>query len=167
MTTIWIDGEWHTRETAKVSVYDHGLLYGDGVFEGIRVYSGRIFKGEQHLRRLWDSAKAIRLVIPYSQQELAAAMQETVSVNDFAARVIRLVVTRGPGSQGITPYECSRPCANGIADSIEMYDRERYEQAIGVITAPVIRNHPTAHSPRIKSRNHLNNVLARIEAVDA
>ena len=167
MPKVWIDGQLLNKEDAKVSVYDHGLLYGDGVFEGIRVYSGRIFKGEQHLRRLWDSAKAIRLVIPYSQQELTAAMQETVRVNDFTECYIRLVVTRGPGYLGINPYKCSRPCAIVIADTIEMYNREMYEKGIGVITASVIRNHSNALSPRIKSLNYLNNILARIEAVDA
>src|SRR5688500_2107925 len=164
---VWIDGKLLDKEDAKISVYDHGLLYGDGVFEGIRVYSGRIFKLEPHLRRLWDSAKAIRLQIPYSQQELAAAMQETVKVNNFTDCYIRLVVTRGPGHLGISPQKCGRASAIVIADTIEMYNRDMYEKGVAVITASVIRNHPNALSPRIKSLNYLNNILARIEAIDA
>jgi branched-chain amino acid aminotransferase len=164
---VWIDGQLHNKEDAKISVYDHGLLYGDGVFEGIRVYSGRIFKNEQHLRRLWDSAKAIRLTIPYSQQELTAAMYEAVKANGFSDCYIRLVVTRGAGYLGLNPNKCPRPSAIVIADTIELYPREMYDKGMAIITATVIRNHPNALSARIKSLNYLNNILAKIEAVDA
>jgi branched-chain amino acid aminotransferase len=164
---VWIDGQLYNKEDAKVSVYDHGLLYGDGVFEGIRVYSGRIFKNEQHLRRLWDSARAIRLVIPYSQQEITAAMEQTIKANNFTDCYIRLVVTRGAGYLGLNPNKCPRPSVIVIADTIELYPREMYEKGMAVITASVIRNHPNAVSPRVKSLNYLNNILAKIEAVDA
>src|SRR4051812_17151431 len=106
---VWIDGQLLNKEDAKISVYDHGLLYGDGVFEGIRCYSGRIFKNDQHLRRLWDSAKAIRLTIPYAQQEITAAMYETIKANGFTDCYVRLVVTRGAGYLGLNPNKCPRP----------------------------------------------------------
>jgi branched-chain amino acid aminotransferase len=167
MPKVWIDAKLYDKEDAKISVYDHGLLYGDGVFEGIRVYSGRIFKNEQHLRRLWDSAKAIRLTIPYTQQEITAAMYETVKANNFTDCYIRLLVTRGAGYLGLNPNKCPRASAIVIADTIELYPREMYEKGMAVITASVIRNHPNALSPRIKSLNYLNNILAKIEAVDA
>ena len=164
---VWIDGKLYDKEDAKVSVYDHGLLYGDGVFEGIRLYSGRVFRAEQHLRRLWDSAKAIRLTIPYSRQELAAAVEQTAKANNFTDCYVRLVITRGAGCLGLNPNKCPRPTAIVIADTIELYPRELYEKGMAVITASVIRNHPNALSPRIKSLNYLNNILAKIEAVDA
>jgi branched-chain amino acid aminotransferase len=163
----WLDGQLVDKSDAKISVYDHGLLYGDGVFEGIRVYSGRIFRAAQHLRRLYDSAKAIRLVIPYSPEELQQAMMETIRVNQFQDCYIRLVVTRGIGYLGLNPNRCARPSVFIIADTIEMYPREMYEKGMAVITATVIRNHPNAVSPRIKSLNYLNNILAKIEAADA
>jgi branched-chain amino acid aminotransferase len=164
---VWIDGKLYDKEDAKISVYDHGLLYGDGVFEGIRVYSGRIFKCDAHLTRLWDSAKALRLAIPYSREELTAAMNDTVKANNFTDCYIRLVVTRGPGYLGLNPTKCPRPTAIVIADLIEMYPKETYEKGMSVITASVIRNHPNAISPRVKSLNYLNNILAKIEACDA
>jgi len=164
---VWIDGKLLDKDDAKVSVYDHGLLYGDGVFEGIRVYNGRIFKCEQHLGRLWDSAKTIRLAIPYTRDELRAAMEQTVKANNFTDCYIRLVVTRGVGYLGLSPAKCARPTAFVITDTIEMYPKEMYERGMSVITASVIRNHPNAISPRVKSLNYLNNILARIEANDA
>jgi branched-chain amino acid aminotransferase len=164
---VWIDGKLYDKEDAKISVYDHGLLYGDGVFEGIRVYAGRIFKPEEHLTRLWDSAKTIRLAIPYTREELKAAMDQTIKANNFTDCYIRLVVTRGPGYLGLNPSKCTRPTAFVITDTIEMYPREMYEKGMAVITASVIRNHPNAISPRVKSLNYLNNILARIEAADA
>ncbi|MGA2230999.1 MAG: branched-chain-amino-acid transaminase [Tepidisphaeraceae bacterium] len=164
---VWIDGALHDKENARVSVYDHGLLYGDGVFEGIRVYSGRIFQAEAHLRRLFDSARAIRLTIPLSPQQIQAAIQATVSVNGFTDCYVRLIVTRGVGYLGLNPTKCSNPSVIVITDTIELYPPEMYAKGMSAITASVIRNHPNSLSPRIKSLNYLNNILARIEANDA
>ena len=164
---VWIDGKLVNKGDAKVSVYDHGLLYGDGVFEGIRVYHGKIFESEAHLRRLYESAKSIRLTIPMSPQEIQAAMEETVRANNFRDCYIRLIVTRGVGNLGLNPRGCDRPSVIVIADHIAIYPKEMYEQGMTVITSTVIRNHPNAISPRVKSLNYLNNILAKIEAVDA
>ena len=164
---VWIDGTLHDKEHAKISVYDHGLLYGDGVFEGIRVYGGRIFAVEEHLERLWASAKAIRLTIPISREQMLTGMEETVRANNFRDCYMRLVVTRGVGYLGLNPNKCPTPSVFVIADTIDMYPKEMYEKGMAVITASVIRNHPNALSPRIKSLNYLNNILAKIEAVDA
>ena len=164
---VWIDGRLIDKDDAKISVYDHGLLYGDGVFEGIRVYAGKLFRVEAHLARLYDSAKAIRLVIPISQKEFLAAIEQTVKANDFTDCYIRAVVTRGVGSLGIDPNKCKSPSVFIIADLIQLFPKELYEKGMAVITSSIIRNHPAALSPRIKSLNYLNNVLARIEANDA
>ncbi len=164
---VWIDGQLVAREDAKISVYDHGLLYGDGVFEGIRVYNGRIFESEAHFRRLYDSARAIRLEIPYTAQELVGATMQTVKACGFTDCYVRLVVTRGVGYLGLNPNKCERPTVFIIADTIDMYPREMYENGMSIITATVIRNHPNAIPPRVKSLNYLNNILAKIEAADA
>lgn len=164
---VWIDGTLHDKTDAKVSVYDHGLLYGDGVFEGIRVYQGRIFECDAHLRRLFDSARAIRMTIPLSAEQLRAAMEQTIAANGFTDCYIRLLVSRGMGNLGLNPSLCPGPSVVIIADTIELYPREMYEKGMAVITASVIRNHPNAVSPRIKSMNYLNNILAKIEAIDA
>src|SRR5688572_5484964 len=164
---VWIDGELLPQQDAKVNVYDHGLLYGDGVFEGIRVYHGKIFEAEAHLRRLYDSAKAIRLTIPLKPEQFRAAIEETVRANKFRDCYIRALVTRGVGYLGLNPNKCERPSVIIITDTIELYSRETYEKGMSVITASVIRNHPNALSPRIKSLNYLNNILAKIEAADA
>ena len=164
---VWIDGKLYDKNDAKISVYDHGLLYGDGVFEGIRVYGGRIFECDAHLRRLFDSAKAIRLNIPATAQQLRAAIEQTVKANGFADCYVRLVVTRGAGTLGIDPAKCPTPSVFIIADLIQVHSKEAYEKGIAVITSSIIRTHPNALSPRIKSLNYLNNVLARIEANDA
>jgi branched-chain amino acid aminotransferase len=164
---IWIDGKLVDKDDAKISVYDHGLLYGDGVFEGIRVYSGRIFECEAHVRRLYESARAIRLTIPLTPGQLVAAMEQTVKVNNFTDCYIRAVVTRGVGNLGLSPSKCPGPSVFIIADTIELYPREMYEKGMPVITATMTRNHPNAVSPRIKSLNYLNNILAKIEANDA
>jgi branched-chain amino acid aminotransferase len=164
---IWIDGKLYDKADAKVSVYDHGLLYGDGVFEGIRVYHGKIFECDAHLTRLYDSAKAIRLTIPLDRDRLRAAIEETVRVNGFRDCYIRAIVTRGVGNLGINPNKCATPSVIVIADTIDLYPKELYEKGMAVITASVIRTHPNALSPRIKSLNYLNNILARIEANDA
>jgi len=164
---VWIDGKLYDKDDAKVSVYDHGLLYGDGVFEGIRVYSGRVFRAADHLTRLFDSAKAIRLTIPYTRDEVQAAMEQTIKANNFTDCYIRLVVTRGAGYLGLNPNKCPRATMIVITDTIELYPKEMYEKGMAVITSSVIRNHPNAMSPRIKSLNYLNNILAKIEANDA
>ena len=164
---VWIDGKLYDKADAKVSVYDHGLLYGDGVFEGIRVYNGKIFECSAHIDRLWASAKAIRLAIPISKEQLCSAIEETVRANNFRDCYVRAVVTRGPGDLGINPLKSPRPCVFIITDLISVYPREMYDKGIAVITSSVIRNHPNALSARIKSLNYLNNVLAKIEANDA
>ena len=164
---IWIDGKLYDKADAKISVYDHGLLYGDGVFEGIRVYSGKIFECEAHLDRFWDSAKAIRLALPVSREQLRTAMEETVRANGFRDCYVRVVATRGPGDLGIDPRKSPRPSLFIIADLISVYPREMYEKGMSLITSSVIRNHPAALSARIKSLNYLNNILAKIEANDA
>jgi branched-chain amino acid aminotransferase len=164
---IWIDGKLLDKDDAKISVYDHGLLYGDGVFEGIRVYGGRIFRINEHLRRLYHSGKAIRLTIPLTPEQFKSALEQTVKANEFQDCYIRALVTRGAGYLGLNPNKCPHPSVIIIADTIEMYPRECYEKGLAIITASVIRNHPNALSPRIKSLNYLNNILAKIEAVDA
>lgn len=164
---VWIDGKFYEKEHAKISVYDHGLLYGDGVFEGIRVYSGRIFECDAHLRRLFDSARAIRLTPPRTAEEIKSAMEATVKTNNFTDCYIRLVITRGPGYLGLNPNKCPTPTVFIIADTIELYPQEMYEKGMSLITSSVIRMHPNSLSPRIKSLNYLNNILAKIEAVDA
>ena len=164
---VWVNGRLVPAAEATVSVFDHGLLYGDGVFEGIRVYSGRIFKLASHLRRLYDSAKAIRLDIPMSPDALAKATRDTVAANRTHDGYIRLCVTRGEGSLGLNPFTCKKPVVFIISDAIALYPREFYEQGLSIVTAATIRNHPAALSPRIKSLNYLNNILAKIEAIDA
>lgn len=164
---VWIDGKFFAKDDAKISVYDHGLLYGDGVFEGIRIYNGKIFECEAHLRRLFDSAKGIRLTIPYTPEQLKNAIEQTARLNKFTDCYVRLVVTRGVGYLGLNPTKCPTPSVFIITDTIELYPKEMYEKGMPVITASVIRNHPNAISPRIKSLNYLNNILAKIEAVDA
>jgi branched-chain amino acid aminotransferase len=164
---VWLDGKLVDKDDAKISVYDHGVLYGDGVFEGIRVYSGRIFRADLHLRRLYDSARAIRLTIPMAPEAFLAAIQQTVKANHFTDCYIRAVVTRGIGYLGLSPAKCPTPSVFIIADTIELDPRELYDKGMAVITASVIRNHPNALSPRIKSLNYLNNILAKIEANDA
>src|SRR6059058_3856473 len=164
---IWIDGKFYDKADAKISVYDHGLLYVDGVFEGIRVYNGKIFECDAHLRRFYDSAKAVRLKIPVGPAELKSIMEQTVEANGFNECYIRVVVTRGMGSLGIDPNRCGNPSLIVIADLIQVYPKEMFEKGIAVITASTLRMHPSALSPRIKSLNYLNNILARIEANDA
>lgn len=164
---IWLDGKLVDREDAKVTVFDHGLLYGDGVFEGIRIYKGRIFELDAHIRRLYESAKAIRLVIPMSQSELAAATQQTVDANALNDGYIRLVVTRGVGTLGLNPFLCKKACVFIIADKIQLYPEELYEKGMRVISASTIRNHPLAIPPQAKTLNYINNILAKIEALDS
>lgn len=164
---VWIDGRLYDKQDAKISVYDHGLLYGDGVFEGIRVYDGRIFECDAHVNRLWESAKAIRLEIPMTRAQFVQAMEQTVAANGFRDCYIRAVVTRGAGDLGLDPRRSPRPSVIIIADLLSVYPPEMYEKGMSVITSSVIRTHPAAVSPRIKSLNYLNNILAKIEANDA
>lgn len=164
---VWMDGKLVEQGQAGVGVYDHGLLYGDGVFEGIRVYNGKIFECAAHLRRLFESAQGIRLTIPQTADELTAAMNETVKANGFTDCYIRLVVTRGQGYLGLNPARCPRASTFIIADKIELYSQEMYDKGMAVIVATVTRTHPNTLSPRIKSLNYLNNILARMEAADA
>ncbi len=164
---IWLNGELVAPAAATVSVFDHGLLYGDGVFEGIRVYGSRILKCKTHLDRLYASARAVRLAVPYSREELTQAIRDTCAANDREDAYIRLCVTRGAGTLGLNPFNCDQPTVFIIAASIQLYPQELYENGMGVIVARTIRNDPRALSPQIKSMNYLNNILAKIEAIDA
>lgn len=164
---IYITGKFYAKEDAKISVYDHGLLYGDGVFEGMRSYSGKVFRLEEHLDRLYESARAISLTIPMSKEEMAKATYETLQKNNLVDAYIRLIVTRGAGSLGLDPNRTSDPQIIIIADSISLYPEEFYEKGLKIITASTIRNHPAALSPRIKSLNYLNNIMAKIEGLQA
>lgn len=160
---IYISGTYYPKSDAKISVYDHGLLYGDGVFEGLRAYSGKVFRLEQHIERLYDSAKAILLTIPISKAEMTAAVIETIKRNDLSDAYVRLVITRGSGSLGLDPHRTSDPQVIIIADHIALYPKELYENGLEIITAATIRNHPAALDPRIKSLNYLNNIMAKLE----
>jgi branched-chain amino acid aminotransferase len=165
--SIYINGTLYDKDDAKISVYDHGLLYGDGVFEGMRVYGGKVFRMPEHLERLWNSAKAIWLEIPLTPDALGQAVNETVKANGIEDGYVRLVVTRGAGTLGLDPNRCSDPQVIIIADYIALYPREYYEQGLHIVTVSTIRNHPAALSPRIKSLNYLNNILAKIEGLQA
>jgi branched-chain amino acid aminotransferase len=165
--TIYLDGDFVPAEEAKVSVFDHGLLYGDGVFEGIRFYNDRVFKLDEHLQRLYDSAKAIRLEIPLRIKEFEEVILETIRRNNLHDGYIRAVVTRGPGDLGLDPDKCPKPFIFVITASIVLYPEEYYEKGLSVITVPTRRNVPEALNPRIKSLNYLNNILAKIEAKNA
>lgn len=164
---INLNGKLVPKEQAVVSVYDHGLLYGDGVFEGIRIYNGNVFLEQEHIDRLYESALAIRLQIPMTKSELSAAVRQTVDANGLTDGYIRLVVTRGSGSLGLDINRTSDPQVIIIADSISLYPEELYENGLPLITASTIRNHSAALSPRIKSLNYLNNIMAKIEGLDA
>lgn len=164
---IFLGNKLVDEADAKISVFDHGLLYGDGVFEGIRVYSGKVFLQQQHIDRLYESAKAIRLTIPMKAAELISAMEATVKANNLTDGYIRLVVTRGAGSLGLDIRKTSNPQIIIIADTITLYPPETYTKGMHLVTASTIRNHSAALSPRIKSLNYLNNIMARIEGTDA
>ncbi|MEL7239076.1 MAG: branched-chain-amino-acid transaminase, partial [Planctomycetota bacterium] len=164
---IWQDGKLVDKDHAVVSVYDHGLLYGDGVFEGIRAYNGKILEEQAHLDRLYDSAKAIRLEIPYTKAELSEAMYGAMKANELSDAYIRLVVTRGVGDLGLDPRKCPRAGVFCIADSIALYPEELYEKGLPIITSSWTKNHPNATPPRIKSLNYLNSILGKIDAIDA
>jgi branched-chain amino acid aminotransferase len=161
---IYIDGKYYSEQTAKISVFDHGLLYGDGVFEGIRAYNGRIFKLKEHIDRLFYSAKAILLNIPVEHGEMMEAVVETCRRNGLRDCYIRLVVTRGVGTLGLNPNKCKRPTVVIIADKMQLYPEEFYQRGLEIITVPTVRNLHSALNPAIKSLNYLNNILAKIEA---
>jgi len=163
---IWLDDKLVDEADAKISVFDHGLLYGDGVFEGIRVYNGRIFELGAHIRRLYESAKVIRLEVPMSRDELISATEKTVEANGVVDGYIRLVVTRGIGDLGLGPLNCKEAALFIIADNIQLYPEELYETGMKVVSATTVRNHPLAIPPQVKSLNYLNNILAKIEALD-
>ncbi len=164
---VYINGTLYDKDDAKISVYDHGLLYGDGVFEGIRSYAGKVFRLEEHLDRLWDSARAIWLSIPISKEAMAEAIEDTLRVNGIEDGYIRVVVTRGCGTLGLDPNRCSDPQVIVITDDITLYPKEFYEKGLEIVTVSTVRNHPAALSPRIKSLNYLNNILAKIEGMQA
>jgi branched-chain amino acid aminotransferase len=162
--TIYLDGKFVPDADAKVSVFDHGLLYGDGIFEGIRFYNGRVFRLEQHLERLWDSARSICLEIPMGRGEMTEALLETIRRNDLREGYIRLIVTRGVGNLGLNPTQCKRPSVIIIATTIALYPKEVCAKGLTVVTCATRRTGAAALNPAVKSLNYLNNVMARIEA---
>ncbi|PWU15300.1 MAG: branched-chain-amino-acid transaminase [Verrucomicrobia bacterium] len=164
---IYIDGKFYDERNAKISVFDHGLLYGDGIFEGIRAYNGRVFRLKEHIDRLFYSAKAILLDIPLSHGEVMAATVKTCRLNKIRDGYIRLVVTRGVGTLGLNPNRCKNPSVIIIADKIQLYPPALYEKGMEIVTVPTVRNLHSALNPAIKSLNYLNNVLAKIEASNA
>lgn len=163
---IWLDDKLVDQADAKVSVFDHALLYGDGIFEGIRVYGGKIFEFDAHIDRLYNSAKVIRLTMPMERQTLCDAVKQTVSANNIGDGYVRLVVTRGVGDLGLNPFLCKKAGLIIIADNIQIFSQELYETGLKVVSAATIRNHPLSLPPQVKSLNYLNNILAKIEAID-
>src|SRR6516165_9950342 len=166
-TKVYISGKLYDKSDAKISVFDHGLLYGDGVFEGIRIYGGKIFKLKEHVDRLFESARAIKLEIPMTREQMTKAIEDTVAANNKRDGYIRPLVTRGAGTLGLDSRKTSDPQVIIIVDDISLYPPELYENGLEIATVSTIRNHPNALNPRIKSLNYLNNILAQIEAVQA
>ncbi len=163
---IWINGQFFDADNAKISVFDHGLLYGDGVFEGIRAYNSKILKLKTHLIRLFESARYISLNIPYTIEELEQATRESLQKNNLTDAYIRLNVTRGKGDMGLNPYNCKEPTTFIITGKTKLYPQVMYESGLEIVTASTIRNHPAAFSPRVKSMNYLNNIMAKIEGLN-
>ncbi|RBW71558.1 branched-chain-amino-acid transaminase [Bacillus taeanensis] len=161
---IYLDGEFVTKENAKISVYDHGFLYGDGVFEGIRVYDGNVFRLEEHLQRLYNSAKSIMLEIPHTSEELSAIIVETVKKNELKNAYIRVVISRGVGDLGLDPLKCKKPQTIVIAEHLALFPEELYESGLEIVSVASRRNRPDVLSPKVKSLNYLNNILVKIEA---
>src|SRR6266436_1114171 len=161
---IYIDGKFYSEADAKVSVFDHGLLYGDGIFEGIRFYNGRVFRLGEHLDRLWDSARSICLEVPIARQNMTEAVLETIRQNHVRDGYIRLLVTRGIGNLGLNPKQCKTPSVIIIAAAIALYHENMYRKGLTVVTCATRRCNPGALNPAVKSLNYLNNVMARIEA---
>jgi len=164
---VYISGTLYDKDDAKISVYDHGLLYGDGVFEGMRSYGGKPFRLKQHIDRLWNSAKAICLKIPMTRDEMAKAVVDTLKINGIEDGYIRLIVTRGAGTLGLDPNKTADPRVIIIADHIALYPQEYYDKGLEIVTVSTIRCHPASINPRIKSLNYLNNILAKIEGLQA
>ena len=162
---IWLDGKLVDESEAKISVFDHGLLYGDGVFEGIRFYNGRVFRLEEHIDRLFDSARAIIIDLPWTREEVCKFTCETVAANGLQDGYIRLVVTRGAGELGLNPYLCERPSMFIIASTIKLYPDETYKNGLSIITCATRRPAPGALMPQVKSLNYLNNIMAKVEAI--
>src|SRR5947199_297415 len=161
---VYVDGKYFSERDAKISVFDHGLLYGDGIFEGIRAYHGRVFKLKEHIDRLFRSAKAILLEVPLRHAEVMKAVVETCRRNNIQDGYIRLVVTRGAGTLGLNPNRCKDPSVIIIADKIQLYPPELYRKGMEIVTVATVRNLHSALNPAIKSLNYLNNILAKIEA---
>lgn len=161
---VYINGEYFAKEEAKISVFDHGLLYGDGIFEGMRAYSGKVFQHKAHMDRLWNSARAIALEIPMTKEEMMKAVDDTLALNGLKDAYIRLVVTRGAGNLGLNPFNCSNPSVIIITDKIALYPQSLYENGMEIVTASTIRVPAAALSPRVKSLNYLNNIMAKLEA---
>jgi branched-chain amino acid aminotransferase len=164
---IYIDGKLHDEADARISVFDHGLLYGDGVFEGIRFYNSRVFRLEEHVRRLYDSARSILLTIPMTPEEMTAAVCETCRANGLTDGYIRLVITRGAGPLGLSPYKCPKASVIIIACSIQLYPDSAYENGLIMATCATRRPTHDTLSPQVKSLNYLNNVMAKVEAIQA
>ena len=163
-STIYIDGQFLPESEAKVSVFDHGLLYGDGIFEGIRFYNGRVFRLEEHLDRLWDSARSIMIEIPLSRSEMTEALLETIRRNGLRDGYIRQIVTRGVGNLGLNPVQCKNPSVIIIAATIALYPESVYQSGLTIVTCATRRSGAATLNPAVKSLNYLNNVMARIEA---
>ncbi len=161
---IYINGKFYSEANAKVSVFDHGLLYGDGIFEGIRFYNGRVFRLEEHLGRLWDSARSICLEIPMTREEMTEAVLETIRHNHLHDGYIRLLVTRGIGNLGLNPEQCKNPSVIIIVAKIALYHQDFYQKGLSIVTCATRRSNPASLNPAVKSLNYLNNVMARIEA---
>jgi len=161
---IYLDGEYVTKEKATVSVYDHGFLYGDGIFEGIRIYNGNIFKCKEHLDRLYDSAKSIMLEIPLSYKEMEEALVETLRRNEMRDGYIRLIVSRGPGNLGLDPNRCAKASVIIIVEQLAIYSEEAYKNGLKAVSVSTRRNIPDALNPKIKSLNYLNNILVKIQS---
>ncbi|NLX56360.1 MAG: branched-chain-amino-acid transaminase [Planctomycetaceae bacterium] len=161
---VYINGQLVDKDKANVSVFDHGFLFGDGIFEGMRSYGGKVFRLDEHLRRLWDSAKSIWLEIPISREEMAEAVNETLKRNNIQDGYIRLIVTRGQGTLGLDAHLCTNPQVIIITDHVALYPAEYYEKGLEIVTASTLRNNPAALNPQIKSLNYLNNIQAKIEA---
>ncbi len=164
---IFLNGEYVEKKDAKVSVFDHGLLYGDGVFEGIRSYAGKPFKLAEHVDRLFKSAKVLMLSIPYTRDEMSGIIIRTLEENGIEEGYVRVIVTRGPGDLGLDPRKCPKPSVIVIADEIALYPEEMYKKGIGVVTVPVQRIAPSMLDPRVKSLNYLNNIMAKMHATNA
>ena len=164
---VYLDGKYVDSAEAKVSVFDHGLLYGDGIFEGIRLYGGNVYRLDEHLERLEYSAKALMLAMPWSRAELAEAVCETCRRNKLTDGYIRLVITRGPGDLGLAPWLCEKPTLFIIASKISLYPQEHYDNGLSIVTVPTRRISPDMLPPTVKSLNYLNNILAKIEAKQA